>query len=569
MTEFQPQYLSIDYLSLVDKFRNELQDSDIFKDFDFEGANISILLELMAYVGELTTFFSNKIAKNCFLETADVYEAANRLARQGGYEPKGTRSARGTITVAVSGTTPGDTVRVLAWKQLSSGRTDDDGNEIRFATTTSVSTTASGSLTILNVPIRQGVITDLTGYSGEDLIDNELILPQEYAYDDDVDDEIPSVRVLVNDEQWTRLSDFYSNLIPVQTDNVYQFIYDRYRRNKVVFNSAFNVPGNEDTIDVRVLQSLGPDGTIAADSGEEWTIEDTQFVQITPSGGSPSFTNNDNITISLSAATIGSADPETIDELKINAASALRAQFRNVTSQDYNSHLSSRSDIVVANAWGEQDLVPSGGDPQEFNIVHISVIPEQYGASTISFGTSGFTTDWGVLAETIVPSAYSPSWETELLEYLKPRKMISAYEIFELPDLVYFSFEIGIRKKRTYNFVEIAQDVREKLDYYFRPENQQFNSTISFMDIVEFLLDATQISTDDDFENIRGIRNLNIRDININKTIYPFGSTSVNEFPRWDEAPWTDRDNMLREVKLGLNQFPVLATASVRIFEES
>lgn len=568
MTEFQPQYLSIDYLSLVDKFKNELQESAVFNDYDFEGANITVLLELMAYVGELTTFFSNKIAKNCFLETADVYEAANRLARQSGYEPKGTRSARGTIAVSVSGTSPGDVVRVLSWKQLSSGRTDDDGNEIKFATTTSVETTASGSLTVLNVPIRQGVITDLTGYSGEDLIDNELILPQEYAYDDDVDDEIPSVRLLVNDEQWTRLSDFYLNLIPIQTDNVYQFIYDRYKRNKVVFNSAFNVPGNNDNIDVRVLQSLGANGSIAADSNEEWTIEDTDFVEIT-SGSSVYNANNDNISISLSATTIGAASPETIDELRVNSASALRAQFRNVTSQDYNSHLSSRSDITVANAWGEQDIVPSGGDPQEFNIVHISVIPDVYGASTISTGTSGFTTDWGSLASTVVPSAYSSAWEEELLNYLKPRKMLSAYEIFELPDLVYFSFEIGVRKKRTYNFTEVAQDVRSKLDYYFRAGNQQFNATINFMDVVEFLLDTTQVSSDDEFENIKGIRNLNIRDINSNKIIFAYGTTGVDNYPRWEDPPWTNRDNMLRRIKIGLNQFPVLATNSVRIFEES
>ena len=34
MTEFSPQYLSIDYLSLVDKFKSELEESEIFKDYD-------------------------------------------------------------------------------------------------------------------------------------------------------------------------------------------------------------------------------------------------------------------------------------------------------------------------------------------------------------------------------------------------------------------------------------------------------------------------------------------------------------------------------------------------------
>ena len=64
MAEFIPSYLEIDFLTLVEKFREELKDSDIYRDYDFEGANISILIELMSYIGELTTFFTNKIAKN-------------------------------------------------------------------------------------------------------------------------------------------------------------------------------------------------------------------------------------------------------------------------------------------------------------------------------------------------------------------------------------------------------------------------------------------------------------------------------------------------------------------------
>ena len=175
MAEFTPEYLSIDYASLIEKFKTELKKSDIFKDYDFEGANISVLMELNAYVSELNTFFINKIAKNNFLETADIYEAANRLARQVGYEPKGTRSARGTLQVSVSGTQVGDVLRVLPWKQINSARSDDDGNEILFATTASVQATATGTYTVIPVPIRQGEIVTITGYSGDDLIDNELV----------------------------------------------------------------------------------------------------------------------------------------------------------------------------------------------------------------------------------------------------------------------------------------------------------------------------------------------------------------------------------------------------------
>lgn len=567
MAEFTPEYLSIDYLSLIEKFKQELRNSEVFQDYDFEGSNISILMELNAYVSELNTFFMNKVAKNTFLETADVYEAANRLARQVGYEPKGTRSARCTLQISVSGTQAGDVLRVLPWKQLNSGRQDsEEGNEILFATTASVQATASGSNAIISVPVRQGQIADITGYTGDDLIDNELILPAEYSYDDDLTDDLPSIRITVNNTEWTRLSDFYLDVIPEISDNVYMFVYDRYRRNKVVFNSSRNVPSVDDDIDVRVIDSLGTNGSIGADVGETWTIEDDEFIEITR-GITTTYVDNEVITISLSAASIGAAAPETVDEIRFNSASALRSQFRDVNSVAYNSYLSARSDIVKANAYGEQDLVPSGsGDPQEYNVVHISVIPEEYGNATLQTSAGSFSTDWGESDSTVlVPTVYSSSWETELLEYLKPRKMISAYEIMEVPDLVYFTFEIGARKKRIYEFTDISRDILNKLIYYFRPENQLFNSEVDFNDIVEYLLDTSNVSPDDNFDNIKGIRNLNIRDINSNKTIYDYDS---DLYPRWVDPPWTNRDNTLRPVKLGLNQFPYLSADTVKILEE-
>ena len=574
MAEFIPSYLEIDFLTLVDKFREELKENDTYRDYDFEGSNISILIELMSYVGELTTFFTNKIAKNVYLETADVYEAANRLARQLGYEPKGVRSARATLTVTVSGTSVGDVVRVLPWKQINSGRADDEGNSILFATTASVQVTASGPAVTFSLPTRQGQIVDLERYSGDDLIDNELILPQQYAYDDDLTDMYPTVRVLVSpatgttQTEWERVSDFYLDLIPQVSDNVYMYIYDRYERQKVIFNSARNVPLSNDRIDVRVLDSLGEDGSIGADVDETWQIVDDVLIQkASPPGYSFVDVANENITIALSAASIGAAPPETITEIRFNSASALRAQFRDVTPNDYNSYLSSRSDVIRANAWGEQDLSPSAGNPQEYNIVHLSVIPQVWDSNTIQTSAGSFMTDWGLSASTIVPLRYATAWEAELLNYLAPRKMISAYEVFEVPDLVYFTFEIGVRIKRIFNFTDVQQDVYNKLIYYFRPQNQLFNSEMDFKDVVEFLMDTTQVSPDNEFENIKGVRNIVIRDINSNKTIYEPGA-AFGLYPRWVEQPWTNRDNMLRQVQLGLNQFPYLADDALRITQE-
>lgn len=565
--EFTPDYLNIDYNTYVAKFKELLAQSDIYRDFDFEGSNISLILEMMAYYGDVNTYFINKIAKNVYMETADIYECVNRLARQTGYEPKGVRGSRATLTVVVTGCTSGDVLKVEPWKQVNSGRATEDGDSIKFATTTSVTVTCNGPSVEITLPVRQGIVTAIDNYTGDDLIDNELLLPTDYAFDDDLDDDLPTIQLTVNDESlpWERVGNFYTNLIPPVNDDVYMFVYDRYQRNKIQFSSSRNVPVPADIIDVIVLDSFGPDGNIAADTSSDiWTIEDAEFIE---NQTTTTYVDNDLITLSMSAASIGGDDAETITEIKLNSQQALRAQFRNVTENDYNSNLSARSDIVRATAWGEQEFAPSGSI-ELYNVVNISVIPEIWGTATITTSADTLTTDWSTSGSILHPLAYNSNWEQELLLYLRPRKMISAYEIFVIPDLVYFTFEIGLRIKRLASFIDVKTDVLNKLIYFFRPQNQEFYSEMDFNDVVEYLLDPTQVSTDDDFPNVNEIRNLNLRDINSNKFIYQ--PNTSNNYPYWTQPDSTvsTMDNMLRVIQIGLNQFPVLSDNTVRIYQE-
>jgi hypothetical protein len=338
------------------------------------------------------------------------------------------------------------------------------------------------------------------------------------------------------------------------------FVYDRYRRGKIVFNSARNVPARDDVIAIRVLDSLGSIGGAGANT---ISVLPSQFLyDITDAA----WVDNTKINITNPAATFGAADAESIDSIKQNARAALHAQFRNVTAVDYKSDLERRSDVVVANAWGEQDLSPSG-TVGEFNRVHLSIIPDQWGPETIAFENDIFTTGWGASGTIMVPSAYNPDYEEALKLHVEPRKVVTVYEKFDLPQLVYFSFTFGVRRKRLFAFDEITTDLKNKLDYYFRAENQKFNTEINFNDIAEYILDTTNVSDDDIFGNVRGIRNLNLRDIDVNVTVYE--PNNDNNYPQYVEPAATYiGENQLRKIKTGFNQFPVLHLSTVLVNEE-
>ena len=143
--------------------------------------------------------------------------------------------------------------------------------------------------------------------------------------------------------------------------------------------------------------------------------------------------------------------------------------------------------------------------------------------------------------------------------------MLTVYEQFDLPDLVYFDFDIGLRVYRSFNFATVRNDVQNKLIWYFDKTNREFNEEIDFRDIYEFILDTTQVKSDDTFSNISGVRNLIFRDIDVlNKSVNVYGSTL---FPRYGEDVYVG-DNVLRTIKLGHNQFPMLSNVTTRITQE-
>jgi len=556
-----PEYLSIDFNTLVTRIKEELQNSATFADYDYEGSNIAVLIELCAYIGELNTYFLNKLAKNTYLETADIYENVNRLARQIGYEPKGVLSARGTATITISGGIEGDEIQIPAWSQMECPDDTYEDETIKYSNTTQYSgTLTSSASTTFNINVRQGEVTTLSGYTGSDLIDNELLLPTGYGYDNDLDDTLPSIEVSVDDVPWERISDFYDSLSALYTeDNVYMFVYDKYNRSKVMFNSGRNVPTSSQNITIKLLESLGINGTVGADAITG--IPNNFIYNVTRS----EYLTSSTITMSNSAATIGAASSETVSEVRDNALGGMNAQYRNVTGSDYKSSLNARSDVAAALAWGEQEESPSGST-LEYNKVHISLIPTTWSTATVVTSGATWTTDWDSTGIIMVPTSYATAWETEISRYIEPKKMLSTYEQYDVPELIYFSFKFGIRKLRIYTLANIQTDITNKLIYYFRSSNRNFNEEINFMNILEYLLDTTEISPSDEYSNIKGIRNLNIRDIDVSTTVHDLNTDEL--YPYYTVTSYTG-ENQLRSIKLGYNQFPMLSSGSVSFTEET
>ena len=52
-----------------------LQSQSIFKDFNFEGSNINVLLDVMSYNTFLNNFYLNQVASESFLDSAQLRDS--------------------------------------------------------------------------------------------------------------------------------------------------------------------------------------------------------------------------------------------------------------------------------------------------------------------------------------------------------------------------------------------------------------------------------------------------------------------------------------------------------------
>jgi len=565
-------YLQIDFDTLVDKLKTEIQNDGVFYDVNYEGSNIRTLIELLAYIGELNTYWINKIAKNMYEETSDIYETSHMLAKQKGYDPKGPRSSQGTATITINNRNSelhiGDQLYVPAWRELASTE-KYDGVTIIFSTTTSITHTVassgfsssptSGSYSF-NIPIRQGIVIEYNTLTGDDIVDYEILLPsRKFAYDDNIDDEYPSIQLSVNDENWERVSNFYDDMsgLSGNNQNIFKFEYDKYKRNKIVFSSSANIPQDTDEINITVLESLGANGNIGANRIS--SIDDDSVYNITTGV----YIDNQNISVTNPSATDGGADAETLADIRLNSRLSLHSQFRNVSKLDYIAALTARSDINGANAWGEMEIAPSAGDTREYHKVYLSIIPDTWSSSTINYGDSILTrtvNSTPLTASIITPTSYSEIFKSNISTAIETKKMLNQYELFVVPTLVYFYIDFELKVKRLYEFTQVKNAILDKLEYYFQSSNRSFGETIDFMKIQEYILDSSEISPNDNFTDINGILSLEVRDIDTNVTIYePNTSFSPRYYPQYTtNSTYWQGDNKLRRIKLDNNQFPML-----------
>jgi hypothetical protein len=339
----------LDFDTIKSNLKTFLQGQAAFADYDFEGAGLSVLIDLLAYNTHYNALYTNLAINESFLDSASKRSSVVSRAKEIGYVPYSSSAATAVVNIVVSSTS--STPATLTLPAYSSFSTSIDGEQYTFYTTESIVSTLVGSTyTFTNVNIKEG--TPLTfKYTVAD--GTQYIIPNQ-----NVDMSTLSVRI-----QDTAASSNFTTFVNQE------LIINLDEESKVYFVKEIEGQFNQLEFGNGVIGKALANGNL---------VNLTYLVTNQDAGNGArvfAYTGSTLLSGSVAVTTVtpavGGAVAETIDSIRYNAPRAYSAQNRAVTVEDYRTTIFRLyPEAQTINVWGGED-----NDPPIYGKVFLSIKP--------------------------------------------------------------------------------------------------------------------------------------------------------------------------------------------------
>ena len=353
------QYTNLDFDQIKTSIRDYLRANTNFTDYDFEGSNLSIIIDALAYNTYTTAYNTNMAANECFLDSATLRENVVALARNIGYVPRSRRSARAKVSFTVDGLTETSTLTINAG--IICNGAGDNTNYIFCIPENITVPVVNGVAEFNSVEIYEGV------YISQNFTVDTSLFNQRYILDNSFID-TSTIQVKVKPSSSSTSSVTYQqidNVVGVtSTSNSYLLQEIEDERYELIFGD--NVIGrklsNNNYITVSYIVTDGKEGNGASEFSFVGNI-----------------TNQDGAAIDADLISLVSTDEKSRDGDEIESISSIKyfapriysSQYRAVTSSDYESVLGYiYPNVESVTAYGGEEM-----SPPRFGKVFISVKP--------------------------------------------------------------------------------------------------------------------------------------------------------------------------------------------------
>lgn len=338
----------LDFDAIKTALKSYLIGQDEFKDYDFEGSALNILLDVLAYNTHYNGFYTNMLASEMFMDSASLRSSIVSLAKHLGYTPSSKKGSIVYLDLVFEGA--GSLMTIPKGAKF----TTKIGSDIHTFLTTKAHTASfdpsDGKYKALNIEVKEGVSFNATHVVATQ--ENQVFqIPNE-----DVD--TTTLTVTAGGETYILADDITE---VGATSKVYFLQEGNQNRYEIYFGDGVigKKPSVSDMVQMVYSASMmGSDGNGASKFNLAESISGADLATVTLSSG---WTRSS-----------GGAERESTSSIKIQAPRQHALQKRLVTKNDYRTRLENDYNLVDSvRVWGGEE-----NNPPDYGSVYVSIKPK-------------------------------------------------------------------------------------------------------------------------------------------------------------------------------------------------
>jgi hypothetical protein len=355
-------FTNLDFNQIKDSLRDYLRANSNFTDYDYEGSNLSTIIDILAYNTYLNSYNANMVSNEVFIDSATLRENVVSLARNIGYVPRPRGAAKANVSFAVdmTGTTTVSVTLKAGIVAVTSNSFSGQGFTFSIPKDITVAVNANKLAIFDSIIIYEGTyITQSFNVSSR--VPNQKYILTNAGIDSNL------IEVNVRDSSQSNISRNFTqsdSLFDLDGSSPVYFIQevDNERYELLFGDGIFGLPVSEpNVIEASYIVSNGSDAN---------NISQMNFA------GQLVSNNNAAITANITSLTVdqssyGGSEIESVESIKKYGTQIYASQNRAVTAVDYEAMIPKiYHETESVSAFGGEDLTP----PQ-FGKVFISVKP--------------------------------------------------------------------------------------------------------------------------------------------------------------------------------------------------
>lgn len=356
-------FSNLDFDQIKASIQDYLRANSNFTDYDFEGSNLSTIIDTLAYNTYITSYNANMVTNEVFIDSATLRENVVSLSRNIGYLPRSRKASVANISflVDVSNTTA-TSVTLKSGIVSIGGSKSNKNNSITFSISSDVTVPvdSDGIANFTNIDIFQGTYLKQTYTVSSRNKTQKFILPN-----DGIDTSLIRVSVRESESSTvTRTFKQFDSLFEVGPSSPIYFLQEiESERYEVMFgDGTFGVELQEPNyIEINYIKCNGDSGNGISLMRYAGTLRDN---------------NNNAITSGVSLITVnepsyGGSSIESVESIKKYSTQIYSSQNRAVTAGDFEA--------IVPTIYPETESVSAfGGEeltPPQYGKVFVSIKP--------------------------------------------------------------------------------------------------------------------------------------------------------------------------------------------------